>query len=57
MKKSIYLENVERQIQRQIKWSNFRLQEEQIEFLDKIIEFCEKMKTRKPKKSAKTRHG
>jgi hypothetical protein len=57
MKKSLYQQNVERSIERNVKWSDFQLEEEKVEFLDKIIKFCEKLKTRKLKKSQKTRHG
>ena len=43
MKKDTYLENVEREIKRQIKWSNFETGLEMREFLVKVMEFCEKL--------------
>jgi hypothetical protein len=43
MKKSVYLENVERSIQRNIRLSNFETDLETREFLVKIMEFCEKL--------------
>jgi hypothetical protein len=43
MKKSIYMQNVEREIKRQIKWSNFKTDLEMREFLVEIMEFCEKL--------------
>jgi len=41
MKKSIYLINVEKEIKRQIKWSNFKTGIELRKFLVEIIKYCE----------------
>ena len=59
MKKSIYLENVEEQIKRQIKWAGIDNAVDRNIFLDKVIAYCQDMKIKplKKTKSSKTRHG
>jgi hypothetical protein len=59
MKKSIYLKNVEKQIQRQIRWAGVDTKLGRDVFLDRIIEFCIKLQEKpfKPPKSPKTRQG
>ena len=59
MKKTVYQENVEAEIKRQIKWANIDTRLGKIVFLDLIIEFCQKEQEKpfKPLKSSKTKHG
>ena len=59
MKKSVYLENVESSIKRQIKWAGIDNQEDRDAFLTFVIKYCERLMSRPYKlaKSSKTRHG
>lgn len=59
MKKSVYLENIEAGIKRQIKWQNFDNKLARDYFIEEIIDFCWKLAAKpfKPPKSSKTRHG
>ena len=59
MEKSIYIENVENSIKRQMKWAGIDNEMDRDYFLRQIIEFCQKLSERpfKQPKSAKTRHG
>ena len=54
-----YLDNVTEEIIRQIKWAGIDNQVDRDIFIDKIIEFCQKIKKKpfKLPKSRKTRHG
>jgi hypothetical protein len=58
-KTKTYLDNVKDGIKRQIKWAGIETQEDRDDFLDNIIAYCEKMKSRpfRLPKSSKTRHG
>ena len=59
MKKSVYQENVEKSIKRNIRLSNFDTEYEREEFLNNIKDFCDKVivSIHKPYHSPKTRHG
>ena len=59
MGKSVYLENVQSSIKRQMKWAGIDNQIERDVFLAYIIKYCEYLMNRpfKQPKSAKTRHG
>jgi hypothetical protein len=56
MKKSVYQENVENSIKRNIRLSGFTTPEEVSDFLQRIEEFCIKFDMKQIKKH-KTRHG
>jgi len=59
MKKSVYLENIEADIKRQIKWAGIDNAVDRNVFLDKVIAYYQDMKIKpfKSGKSSKTRHG
>ena len=59
MEKSIFLENTENAIKRQMKWAKISNQEDRDAFLSSVIKYCERLMSRpfKQLKSAKTRQG
>ena len=59
MKKTVYQENIEDGIKRQLRWQMIDNQEDRDAFLDYIISYCQKMKSKpfKQAKSSKTKHG
>ena len=59
MEKSIFLENVENAVKRQMKWAQISNQEDRDAFLAHVIKYCERLMSRpfKQPKSSKTRHG
>ena len=59
MKKSCYLENVEKSIKSNIKWQNFSDKVARDGFIEDIITFCQKLERTsfETPKPSKTRHG
>lgn len=59
MKKSVYLENVENSIKRQMKWAGIDNQDDRDIFLTYITKYCERLMSKpfKQAKLPKTRHG
>lgn len=54
----VYKENIRKAIKTQLNWANAEEGESRIEFLDYIINYCEKLKKSNVKKSrSKTRYG
>lgn len=55
---SVYKENIRKSIKTQLNWANAEEGDARIEFLDYIINYCERLKRSGNKKSKpKTRHG
>ena len=53
-----YLDNVKRGIKRQMNWAGAEEGDARIEFLNKVIAYCERLKASgERKRKAKTRHG
>ena len=59
MEKSIFLENTENAIKRQMKWAGINNQEDRDEFLAYVIAYCGRLMSKpfKQSKSPKTRQG
>ena len=54
----VYKENIRKTIKQQLNWANAEEGEARIEFLDYIINYCEKLKKSNVKKrKQKTRYG